>query len=195
MELIKSKTYENLAKAFAGETMARTRYVFMSYGARQEGFTYMAKLIDNVVTQEFNHARMLYTFIQTATKNEIPNIDIASGYPFKEKWNLADNLKFAAEDEKFESEKIYPEYARTAEAEGFCDIAGLFNNLSKIENCHHMLFTDLYNQLTGGTLYAKDKPVKWKCADCGYEATSKEAWTECPVCQTKQGAVKILLEE
>lgn len=195
MKLKESKTYLNLAKAYAGECMARTRYKFIEYGARQQGYTAMAELVHGISKQEFHHARMMYTFIQTADENVINNIDITSGYPFKEKWNLLDNLKLAAEDENFEAVKIYPEYAKIAKQEGFDDIAGLFNNLLQVETCHKMTFEQLYTQMKNGTMYKKPKAVKWKCADCGYEETLKEAWTECPLCQAKQGAVMIKIED
>jgi rubrerythrin len=195
MNLKESKTYLNLAKAFAGECQARTRYKFMEYGARQQGYTAMADLIDGVQTQEFNHARMFYTFIQTACDGTITNIDISSGYPFKQKWNLLDNLKFAADDENNEATKIYPEYAKIAKQEGFTDIEGLFNNIIQVETCHKMLFEQLYTQLKNGTMYKKPNAIKWKCADCGYEETLKEAWCECPLCQAKQGATLIEIQE
>lgn len=195
MELKNSKTYQNLARAYAGECQARVRYEFIEYGARNEGFIAMADLIDKVVYNEFNHARMFYTFIQTADEGTIKNIDIEAGYPFKEKWDLLENLKLAAEDEENEAEKIYPEFAKVAEKEGFPDIAGLFKNVIQVENCHKMLFQQLYDQLKNGTMYKKDKPVKWKCATCGYEATSKQAWSECPLCQAKQGAVMLKIED
>ncbi len=195
MELIKSKTFKNLAKAYAGECMAQARYKFIEYGARMNGYKNIASLVDEVVYQEFNHSRMFYSFIQTASDKEIANIDISSGYPFKEKWDLLENLRIAAEDEKNEAEKIYPEYARVAEEEGFKDIAGLFRNIIQVENCHKMLFTQLYTQMKNGTLYKKDKPVKWKCGDCGYEATSKTAFKTCPLCQAKQGSIMLKIED
>jgi len=195
MKLIESKTYKNLAKAFAGECMAQTRYRFIAYGARAEGFFAIADLVDTVVTQEFNHARMMYTFIQTACEKQIANIDIASGYPFKEKWNLVENLKLASEDEDFEAHKIYPEYADTAEKEGFKDIANFFKNLTQVENCHKMLFCQMHEQLSKGSLYKKPTAVKWKCADCGYEETLKQCWSECPLCQAKQGATLIKIQD
>ena len=128
-----SKTYENLARAFAGECQAHVRYMFIEYGARNEGYVALSEIIDKVVYEEFNHARMLYSFLQTADENVIKNIDISAGFPFKQKWNLLDNLAFAAEDEKNEAEKIYPEFMETAKKEGFNDIAGLFENLIQVE--------------------------------------------------------------
>lgn len=196
MQLKESQTMQNLAKAYAGECQARTRYEFMEYGARKQGYTALADLIDDVAYNEFHHARMLYTFIQTADETRpIENIEICSGYPFREKWDLQENLRLAAEDEGFEAERIYPAYAETARKEGFPDIAGLFENLIQVETCHRKLFQQLYTQMKDGTMYSKPKAIKWKCGDCGYEATSKQAWEQCPLCQAKQGAVLIPIED
>lgn len=192
MKLIDSKTYQNLARAYAGECMARTRYEFIEYGARMEGYACLAEVVDKVVYNEFNHARMLYTKIQDASDKNIDNIEFTAGFPFKEKWNLEENLRLAAEDEENEV-KIYKEFAKIATEEGFPDIAELFNDLKDIENCHKMLFLDLYNQFSSRTLYKKEKAVKWKCSGCGYEETSKEAPKVCPVCQAKQGVFMLKL--
>lgn len=193
--LKESKTYDNLARAYAGECMARTRYMFIEYGARKEGYKNIADIIDGIVYQEFNHARMLYTFIQCACDCTIDNLDVEAGYPFRERWNLAENLKLAAQDERDEAERIYPEFERIAREEGFNDIAGLFKNLVQVETCHMKTFEDLHAQLTGGSLYEKDKPVKWKCMDCGYETTGDTAFVECPLCQAKQGSIKLILND
>ena len=195
MKLIESKTYLNLAKAFAGECMARTRYEFIEYGARQQGYTALAEVIDKIVYNEFNHARMCYTYLESASDKPIANVEVCSGYPFKEKWDLTENLRLAAEDEGIEAERVYPEYQKTAEEEGFKDIAGLFRNLIGIETCHKKLFTDLYNQMKSGTLYKKEEKTKWKCGGCGYEWTEKEAFEICPVCGAKQGVVMLKLTD
>lgn len=190
-----SKTFENLARAFAGECQAHVRYMFIEYGARNEGYVAMSEIIDKVVYEEFNHARMLYTFIQTADEDIIKNIDISAGYPFKQKWNLLDNLAFSAEDEKNEAEKIYPEFMETAEKEGFKEIAELFKNLIEVESCHNKLFSDLHNQLKTSALYKKDHAVKWKCAGCGHEMTATSAPKECPLCHAKQGVFMLKLND
>lgn len=195
MKLKDSKTYVNLAKSYAGECQARTRYEFIVYGARMNGYKYLAELVEKVVYNEFNHARMFYTFIQQSEEKQVENIDIASGYPFKEKWDLQANLRIAAEDEMDEATRIYPEYAKTAREEGFTEIAKLYEDIIQVETCHQKLFSQLYEQMKSGTMYKKKEKVKWKCADCGYEATAKEAWQECPLCKAKQGAVMIQIED
>ncbi len=194
MELKNSKTFENLAKSFAGECQARVRYEFIEYGARNEGYSALAEVIDKVVYNEFNHARMFYTFMQQASDTEIKNVEICGGYPFREKWDLTENLKIAAEDERREAEIIYPEFQRVALEEGFKEIAALYGDIIQVENCHKMLFAQLYEQMKNGTMYSRNEPIKWKCASCGYEATAMDAWEVCPLCKAKQGAVMLHLE-
>ena len=193
MKLIESQTLNNLARAYAGECQARVKYEFIEYGARKQGYKALAEAIDKIVYNEFNHARMFYTKIQDASDEIIKNLEICAGYPFKEKWDLEQNLKFAMEDEETEVD-LYLEFAKVAKEEGFNDIAKLFENISAIENCHKMLFKELYEQLKKGTMYKRKKAIKWKCSACGYEATSKQAWEVCPVCLEKQGAVMLNLE-
>lgn len=193
MELAESQTYLNLAKAFSSETQARTRYQFMEYGMRNEGYNTMAEIVDKIAYQEFNHARMLYTKLQSASNKPIKNIDISGGFPFREKWTILDNLKFAADDEHSES-KIYLSMAKVAKKEGFPEIATLFELTSKAETAHEAIFLELYTQMKEGTLYKKPFEVVWKCSGCGHEYTGKEAWQTCPLCMAKQGFVLLHLK-
>ncbi len=106
MKLQDSKTYQNLARAYVGETQAYVRYQFIEYGARNQGYNALAEVVDKIVYNEFNHARLLYTLIQQSSKEQIDNIDITAGYPFKEKWDLTDNFKLAAEDHETEIKNV-----------------------------------------------------------------------------------------
>lgn len=193
MKLKGTQTEINLARAYASECQARTRYEFIEYGARYNGYKNIADIIDEIIYQEFNHARMFYTFIQDGSKDEtVDNIDICAGFPFREKWDLMDNLRLASEDEAKEAE-IYTEFADTARQEGFEDIAHLFEMTKNVEDYHRQIFTELYEQMRDGTLYKKDKPVTWICGDCGYMATGTEPWDECPLCKAKRESVKLIL--
>lgn len=195
MELEKSKTILNLAKAFAGECMARARYEYIEYGARQQGHTALAEVVDKIAYNEFNHSRMFYSFIQSAGKRTIDNIDVQSGYPFREKWDLTENLRLAAEDELDEAEKVYPLYAETARKEGFSDVAGLFENIIEVEKQHAKTFQKLHEAMKNGTLYSKKSAVTWTCGGCGYSETGKKAFETCPLCQAKQGVVCLQPED
>lgn len=194
MKLIDSQTYLNLAKAFAAETQARTRYEFMEYGMRYNGYKTMAEIVDSIAYQEFNHARMFYTYLQKASTKPIANIDINGGFPFKEKWDIEQNLKFAADDEHVEAYEIYIPAAKVAREEGFEDIAELFDLTAKVEMQHEAIFLELYNQMKNGTLYKRDKEVTWVCSACGHSWKGKEAWDTCPLCGAKQGTVLLKLE-
>ena len=195
MELIDSQTYKNLAKSYAGECQDHVRYKFIEYGARMQEYKALAELIDKIVFNEFNHARMFYTFIQKASDKPIKNIEVCSGYPYKEKWDLLENLKLAAEDEEIEATKVYPEYLRVAREEGFEEIAKLYEDIIKVELAHMQVFKELYKQMKSKTLYKRSQKVKWKCGDCGYEAYGKTPWDICPLCQAKIGAVLLKLDD
>lgn len=190
MELKNSKTYQNLARAYVGETQAYVRYQFIEYGARNQGYNALAEVVDKIVYNEFNHARILYTVIQQSSKEQIDNIQINAGYPFKEKWDLTDNFALAAEDHESEI-KMYKSFEKTARSEGFEDIANTFKMLADVEKQHKKTFENLHEQLKNNTLYTKDKPTTWRCSGCGFESTEKEAWDECPLCKAKQGFVNV----
>ena len=187
-----TQTYLNLARAYASECQARTRYEFIEYGARYNDYKNIADIVDEIIYQEFNHARMFYTFIQKGQDEQIDNIDICAGFPFREKWDLQENLRLASLDEQKEAE-AYEEFAITAEKENFPEIAQLFRDVKQVEEYHRQIFQELYEQMKSGTLYKKNHPVTWVCADCGYMATSEEAWDECPLCKAKRGSIKLIL--
>jgi rubrerythrin len=190
MKLTESKTLSNLARAYASECQARTRYEFAEYGARYNGYTALSEMIDKVVYQEFNHARMLYTYIEKAEVKQVDSLTVNADFPFKEKWDVTENLKLMAEDEKTEI-KLYKEFAKTAKAEGFKDIAALFEMIGAVEATHAKLFTDLYQQMKNKSMYVKEAEQTWTCAACGHQHTGKNAPETCPLCQAKQGVFLI----
>ena len=194
MKLKDSQTYKNLARAYIGECAARTRYEFCEYGFRYNGYEAIATLIDKIAYQEFNHARVLYTLIQDAEQKQIENIKIDAGYPFKEKWEMLENLKLLQEDERDEA-KAYLEFEKVAISEGFEDIANTFKMIRDVEMRHAKVFEELYNQMKSKTLYKKAKEVAWICPSCGYVSFDKQAWDTCPLCQAKQGVCEIKLPE
>ena len=193
MKLIESKTYVNLARAYSSECQAMVRYKFIEYGARMQNLNTLAAIIDKIAYNEFNHARIFYTKIQDASEEQIDNIDTSGGFPFREKWDLTENLRLAALDEEKEI-NVYKSFSKEAQKEGFAEIAKLFLNVAEIERLHRKQFLDLYEQMKNDSMFKKDKKVKWKCVACGYEEQSEQAWQTCPVCQAKQGQVGIILK-
>ena len=136
---------------------------------------------------------MFYTFIQQGEDKCIDNIDVCAGYPFREKWDLLENLRLASIDEEGDA-KMYEEFKATALEEGFSEIAELFHLTIQVENYHKQIFSELYDQMKNGTLYKKDEMVTWVCNDCGYKVDATRAWDECPLCKAKQGSVKLILK-
>lgn len=192
MELIQSKTYENLKKAYIAECSARTRYEFVEYGQRMAGYEGLAKITDKIAYQEFNHARMLYTYIEDASKGTIDNLEIKATLPFRQKWDLVENLKLTAEDENDEA-KFYQKAEKTAIKEGFSEIAGLFNMIRKVEIKHKKIFNYLYEQMKNKKLFNSDKEREWICPSCGHSIKATTAPEKCPLCMAKRETFLISL--
>lgn len=192
MKLEESKTFKNLAIAFATECQSRARYEYIEYGARYNGYKALAEIIDKVAYQEFTHSRMLYAAIQKSGLDSVDNINISGGFPFKEKWDVCENLLLASDDEQQDA-KAYEEFIKVAEEEGFTEEAELFRMIHKVELHHSALFKNLHEQMKAKKLYKADKEVKWVCPDCGYVHMGLEAPEECPLCQAEQGAFEIHL--
>lgn len=191
MQFKDSKTYVNLARSFAGESQAGMRYQLIAKLAEAEGYAVLAENIRTVAKNETYHAKSFFNaLLQKA--GSCANIDLNAGYPFHF-GTLEENLAFAEEDERAESQDIYPAFAADAEAEGFADIAALFKRVAGVEREHGIVFGYLCGALREGTLYKRDKPTLWVCAECGYRATANEAWQVCPLCGSGRGHVEIRL--
>ena len=195
MELKNSKTFLNLVNSFAGECQAHVRYKFMAYGAKMQKLYEVECALNVISKNEFYHARMFYTAIQSADSGIMNDLTVNAGYPFKEKWDLIQNLELAAGTEYDESVKIYAEYAKTAYDEGFPEQAKLFELVAAVEHCHMMQLNNIRQQLKDGTLYRRGTPTKWKCSKCGHEQETEEAPYTCPLCRSEQGYVKLELPD
>lgn len=194
MKLKDSKTYINLAKAYVAECSARSRYEFCEYGFRYNGYEAIATLIDKIAYQEFNHSRVLYMKIQDSELKQVDNINMEISLPFKEKWDLVNNLKLLCNDELDEA-KVYEKFEKEAIEEGFEEIAKLFSMIKEVEIRHANVFKELYLQMKNKSLYKKSKEVSWICPACGYISFDKKAWDECPLCKAKQGYCEVNLSK
>lgn len=189
MQFNETKTYQNLARAFAGESQAGMRYQFSAQLAMQQGYKILSDVIRAIAKNETNHAKAAFDYM-LQKGGSVDNVEIRAGYPFHA-GDLIENLRLAAQDEREEEERIYPEFARIAREEGFNDIAGTFERIAAIEGNHKTVFSYLYDGLKNGTLYKRDQPALWVCSECGYMHTAKEAWNVCPVCKQSQGYVEL----
>ncbi len=188
MQFDQTKTYKNLARSFAGESQAGMRYQLIAQAATKQGYTELANVIRTLAKNETVHARRFFEELTKRGGQCINNIDLDAGYPFHT-GDIEQCLKFAAEDERAEHEKIYPAFEKDAKDEGFADIAALYNLIANVEKRHEEVFNYLYNAFKEGTLYKNESMILYVCAECGYMQTAKQAWDICPLCKSSQGEV------
>lgn len=159
-----SKTEENLKAAFAGESQARNKYTFFAAVARKEGYHYIAKIFEETAENERRHA-----------KDEFALLDGIG--------DTAANLKEAIEGEAYETITMYPGFAKEAEEEGNMKAAALFRMIAKVEEHHRDRYQKLLDRVKDGTVFKREKPIKWKCSVCGYIHEGTEPPKKCPCCQ------------
>ena len=191
MQFEKTKTYQNLAAAFAGESQAGMRYQMIAKLAMQEDLKCLSDAIRTIAKNETFHATQFFNkMIEKAGSRE--NVQLDAGYPFHA-GSLLEGLQFAESDEKDEATEIYPGFAAIAEEEGYKDVAALFKMVADVEEHHKVVFNYLKKAVKNGTLYTNDKPILWTCSQCGYTHVATEAWKVCPLCKAKQGYVDLHL--
>ncbi len=159
-----SKTEENLQSAFAGESQARNKYTYFAKVAMKEGYHYIAKIFEETAENERQHA-----------KDEFKRLNGIS--------NTKTNLKAAIEGEHYETTEMYPTFAKEAEEEGNKDAANLFKQIAKVEKEHEERYKKLLDMVEKGTVYKREKSIKWKCMKCGYIHEGTEPPDQCPVCK------------
>ena len=189
----KSKTKVNLARSFSAECMEGAKYQFMAMQAEQAQLEFIKTTLKTLAKHEMSHAKVFWDFLQSNSKKVENNIDMTYGYPF-ECGELCENFKYHSKNELELYDHIYPAFAKIAEDEGYPDIAHAFKLVATVENCHSMLLKQIHDKMKGKKLYKSSKSTKWKCGQCGFEHTSKEAWTECPLCHYAQGYVEVPLD-
>lgn len=192
--LTNTKTVENLAKAFAGESQARNKYDFFSGVAKKEGHIHISNIFSETALNEKAHAKVFYKYIVEGLDVgdvAIPVlVDTEYGFGFNTTLN---NLKYAGEGEEAETHE-YPEFAQVAKEEGFNDIAATFLNISEVEKSHRNRYFSLYRTLKNNQLYSSEETVYWKCINCGYIYEGKTAPKICPACKHPQGFFERLYE-
>ena len=191
MQFENTETFKNLARAFAGECQAGMRYQMVAKLAMKEKLKTLADAVRTIAKNETVHATQFFNKLIEKTGSK-ENIVLDAGYPFHI-GTLEESLKFSANDEKNETEDIYPSFSLTAKEEGFEDIAALFKMVAEVEAQHKIVFQYLHDAVRNGTLYKSEKPVLWICSECGHMHVATEAWKVCPLCKAEQGYVDLHL--
>jgi len=185
MNLAESKTIQNLMRAFAGECQARTRYYFAAGNAKNEKLPVIERVFKYTADQEYEHSGIFYKHMRAAG---IKNVEICAGYPVDLQTNALSLLRDAQHNEAEEHHIVYPDFARTADAEGFSEIARSFAEIAKIEQSHCERFKMLADWIESGMLFSNgNQPVRWVCLNCGNIIEATDAPGMCPVCKHEQG--------
>lgn len=188
MELKGSKTEKNLLTAFAGESQARNRYTYFSSQARKEGYRQIAEIFEETANQEKEHAKRLFKQLQGG------EAEIQASFPAGVIGTTAENLKEAAAGENYEWTDMYPGFAKVAEEEGFDEVAAIFSSIAVAEKQHEKRYLGLLANVKNGSVFKKDKPVVWRCLNCGYLHEGTEAPEICPACAHPQAHFELLCE-
>ncbi len=175
-----TRTEQNLLKAFAGESQARTRYTFFASVAKKEGYEQIAAVFTETAEQEKEHAKRFFKFLEGGM------VEITASYPAGKIGTTMENLAEAAEGELEEWGTLYPDYAVVAEEEGFKQIATAFRMIAKVEVEHEKRYRQLLSNIAEGKVFEKEEAILWQCRNCGFVFEGKKAPLKCPACEHPQ---------
>ena len=156
-----TQTEKNLLAAFAGESEARNKYTFFASKARKEGYEQIAALFLKTAENEKEHAKLWF--------KELEGIG-----------DTAENLQAAGEN--YEWTDMYEDFAKTAEAEGFTELAHRFRLVAAIEKHHEERYRALLHNVEMAEVFAKSEVKVWECRNCGHIVIGTSAPEVCPTC-------------
>ena len=175
MELKGSKTEQNLMTAFAGESQARNKYTYFASVAKKEGYEQIAALFLKTAENEKEHAKLWF--------KELKGIG-----------DTAQNLLHAAEGENYEWTDMYDGFAKTADEEGFHDLAAKFRLVAAIEKHHEERYRKLLANVETMQVFEKSEVKIWECRNCGHIVVGTKAPEVCPTCNHPQSFFEINAE-
>ena len=169
MELKDSKTFENLQTAFAGESQARVKYEFYASQAKKDGYEQIAAFFSETSANEKEHAKLWYKAIHGGKVGP-----------------TTENLKMAAEGENYEWTDMYAGFAKTAEEEGFEQIAAQMRGVAAIEKEHEERYLAQLKNIEQAQVFSRVGEQVWICRNCGHVHVGPTAPVVCPVCAHPQ---------
>lgn len=167
-----TQTEKNLQAAFAGESQARNKYTYFASVAKKEGFEQISSIFLKTADNEKEHAKMWL--------KELQGIG-----------DTAQNLAAAADGENFEWTDMYEDFAKTAEAEGFPELAAKFRLVGEIEKHHEERYRALLHNVEAQEVFQKSEVKVWECRNCGHIVVGTEAPEVCPTCDHAQSYFEI----
>ena len=173
-ELKGTKTEKNLLEAFAGESMARNKYTYYASKAKKDGFEQIAAIFEETAQNEKEHAKLWFKYLE--------------GGAIKE---TLKNLEDAANGENYEWTDMYEGFAKTAEEEGFKELAGKFRMVAEIEKHHEERYRALLKNVETAQVFEKSEVKVWECRNCGHIVVGTQAPEVCPVCAHPQSYFEV----
>lgn len=170
-----TKTEKNLEAAFAGESQARNKYTYFASVAKKEGYEQISSLFLKTAENEKEHAKLWF--------KELNGIG-----------DTAENLCAAAAGENYEWTDMYDGFAKTAEEEGFHDLAVKFRLVAAIEKSHEERYRALLKNVKTAEVFAKSEVKVWECRNCGHIVVGKKAPEVCPTCAHSQSYFEVRAE-
>ncbi|MFQ6964618.1 MAG: rubrerythrin [Oscillospiraceae bacterium] len=170
-----TQTEKNLQAAFAGESQARNKYTFFASVAKKQGYEQIAALFLKTADNEKEHAKLWF--------KELAGIG-----------STAENLAAAAEGENYEWTDMYAGFAKTAEAEGFPELAARFRMVGEVERHHEERYRALLHNVETAAVFAKSEVKIWECRNCGHIVVGTAAPEVCPVCNHPQSYFELCAE-
>lgn len=170
-----TQSEKNLMTAFAGESEARNKYTFFASVAKKQGFEQIAALFLKTADNEKEHAKLWF--------KELNGIG-----------DTADNLKAAAAGENYEWTDMYDSFAKTAEEEGFPELAARFRLVGAIEKHHEERYRTLLHNIETAEVFAKSEVKVWECRNCGHIVVGTQAPEVCPTCNHPQSYFEVHAE-
>ena len=168
-----TQTEKNLEAAFAGESMARNKYTYYASKAKKEGYEQIAALFLKTADNEKEHAKMWFKELH----NGMPSTEV--------------NLLDAAEGENYEWTDMYAGFAKTAEEEGFPELAAKFRLVAAIEKHHEERYRALLKNVETAQVFEKSEVKVWECRNCGHIIVGTKAPVLCPTCDHPQAYFEI----
>ena len=170
-----TQTEKNLMAAFSGESEARNKYTYFASKAKKDGFEQIAALFLKTADNEKEHAKLWF--------KELEGIG-----------STAENLAAAAAGENYEWTDMYEGFAKTAEEEGFHELAEKFRLVAAIERHHEERYRALLKNVETAQVFAKSEVKVWECRNCGHIVVGTNAPDLCPTCAHPQSYFEVHAE-
>lgn len=171
-----TQTEKNLVISYLAESSAYTRYTFYAQQADKENYYPIGEIFRQTAANELHHSKVYFKFLEGGSV-EVPMSADAGVIG-----DTASNLQTAANEEINEGVDLYIKFAEIAEKEGFPEIADHFRAIATVEKRHHDRFMAYLEQVKAGTVWKREKPIKWQCLVCGYVYEGVEPPKVCPGC-------------